>query len=147
MRLTNEGHSCDILLHCWILDISDTPFPVNVQDSSTVGHLKESIMKGDPTMFTNVDSGEVVLWKVRVFYILTAHAANCPLRYPSRWMRIYIIACKDIRFSTTIPCRRLTHCRTFSLHLSLLQGPSILSYELPPLVSVHRLLHSSGSIE
>jgi hypothetical protein len=56
-----------LTLFCWILGVSDHPFPVDIEDSRTVGHLKEAIVKKKPTAFANVDPDQLTLWKVRGF--------------------------------------------------------------------------------
>jgi len=45
MSLNNPTHA--ITLFCWFLDVSGNPFPVDIEDRRTVGHLKE-IMKEKP---------------------------------------------------------------------------------------------------
>ena len=47
------------LLFCWILDVSNWPFSISIEDTRTVGHLKEI-----PVAFANVDPFELTLWKV-----------------------------------------------------------------------------------
>ena len=49
---------------CWILGVSDHPFPVDIEDTRTVGHLKEAIVKKKPTAFANIDPDQLTLWKV-----------------------------------------------------------------------------------
>jgi hypothetical protein len=56
-----------LTLFCWILGVSDHPFPVDIEDTRTVGHLKEAIVKKKPTAFANVDPDQLTLWKVRGF--------------------------------------------------------------------------------
>jgi len=53
-----------LTLFCWILDISDRSFPVDIGDDRTVGHLKAEIVKKKPFSFENVDPDELDLWKV-----------------------------------------------------------------------------------
>ena len=58
-----------ITLFCWILGISDHPFPVDIEDTRTVGHLKKAILKEKPSAFANIDPDQLTLWKVRGFYL------------------------------------------------------------------------------
>jgi hypothetical protein len=53
-----------LTLFCWILGVSDHPFPVDIEDIRTVGHLKEAIVKKKPIVFANVDPDQLTLWKV-----------------------------------------------------------------------------------
>jgi hypothetical protein len=53
-----------LTLFCWILEVSDSPFPVDIEDSRTAGHLKKAIAKEKPNTFANVDPDELILWKV-----------------------------------------------------------------------------------
>ena len=62
--------SCTITLFCWILDVSGSPFPVDIEDRRTVGHLKDEILKKKPNAFTNVDPDQLDLWQVCCFSLL-----------------------------------------------------------------------------
>jgi Crinkler effector protein N-terminal domain len=56
-----------IALFCWILGVSNDPFPVDIEDYRTVGHLKDAIVKENPNTFANIDAYELALWKVSSF--------------------------------------------------------------------------------
>ena len=56
-----------VALLCWILDVSDRPFPVDIEDSRTVGHLKKVILREKRTVFGKVDPDQLTLWKVFSF--------------------------------------------------------------------------------
>jgi len=51
----------NITLFCWILDESGSPFPVDIQHSMTVGHLKDAIFKKKSDTFANVDADQLTL--------------------------------------------------------------------------------------
>jgi hypothetical protein len=51
-------------LFCWILDKSASPFPVDIEESGSVGDLKKAMVKENPNMFGNVDAPQLKLWKV-----------------------------------------------------------------------------------
>jgi hypothetical protein len=53
-----------ITLFCWILDVSDRPFPVDIDDSTTVAHLKKAIVKEKSLTFVNIKADQLTLWKV-----------------------------------------------------------------------------------
>ena len=53
-----------IPLFCWILDMSYSPFPVDIDDSRTVGHLKEEILAKKSATFANIEADQLTLWKV-----------------------------------------------------------------------------------
>jgi len=53
-----------IPLFCWILDVSHSPFPVDIDDSRTVGHLKEEILTKKSATFANIEADQLILWKV-----------------------------------------------------------------------------------
>ena len=55
---------CTIPLFCWILNLSHSPFPVDIDDSRTVGHLKEEILAKKSNMFANIEADQLKLWKV-----------------------------------------------------------------------------------
>ena len=54
-----------ITLFCWILDLSDKSFSVDIEDNLTVGHLKDVIVKKNPASFEGVDAYELDLWGTR----------------------------------------------------------------------------------
>jgi hypothetical protein len=76
MPKSQKGKGCveplptTITLFCWILNVSDSPFPVDMEDSKTVGHLKNMIVKKKPVTFANVEADQLKLWKVSGFSIL-----------------------------------------------------------------------------
>jgi hypothetical protein len=75
----------NITLFCWILDVSVTAFPVDIEHSITVGHLKDAILKKKSPMFANVDTDQLTLWKVSGFSpLLQNYALKSPTRSPSR---------------------------------------------------------------
>jgi len=53
-----------LALFCWILGVSASPFPVDIEDNQTVGHLKEAIVNKKPRSLSNVEPDELKLWKV-----------------------------------------------------------------------------------
>jgi hypothetical protein len=71
-----------ITLCCWILDVLNRSFSVDVEDNITVDHLKYNIVKKNPVSFENVDPNELDLWKVGGFPSLSTYADNFPTRYP-----------------------------------------------------------------
>jgi len=67
--------------------MSDHLFPVDIEDTRTVGHLKKEILKEKRTAFAKVDPDELTLWKVcgflrfdQVSYILVPSSLRIPLR-------------------------------------------------------------------
>jgi hypothetical protein len=44
--------------------MSDRLFPVDIEDTQTVGHLKKVIVKEKPSAFANVNPDQLTLWKV-----------------------------------------------------------------------------------
>jgi hypothetical protein len=67
--MASNNPSCSLTLFCWILGVSDHPFPVDIEDSRTVGHLKEAIVKKKPAAFANVDPDQLTLWQVHGFFL------------------------------------------------------------------------------
>jgi hypothetical protein len=57
--------SCTITLFCWVLDVSNRSFSVDIEDNLTVDHLKDAITKKKPGSFANVDPDELDLWKIQ----------------------------------------------------------------------------------
>ena len=53
-----------IPLFCWILDVSHSPFLVDIDDSRTVGHLKKAIVKEKSNTLANIEADQLTLWKV-----------------------------------------------------------------------------------
>jgi hypothetical protein len=62
VQSTQEVQS--ISLFCWILDVSRSPFPVDIDDSKTVGHLKKAIVKENSDTFAHIEADQFILWKV-----------------------------------------------------------------------------------
>src|ERR1700727_1145611 len=65
--MASDNPTRTVTVFCWILDVSDRPFPVDIEDTRTVGHLKRTILKEKPAAFANVDPDELTLWKVFSF--------------------------------------------------------------------------------
>ena len=53
-----------ITIFCWILGVSASEFPVDIEDSLSVGHLKDAIVKKNSNAFPGVDAAQLTLWKV-----------------------------------------------------------------------------------
>ena len=70
-----------ITLFCWILDISDRSFPIDIEDNLTVGHLKDAIVKKTPVAFEGVDAYELDLWDVSGFPPVSTCADKFPTRH------------------------------------------------------------------
>ena len=66
-----------ILLFCWILDVSHSPFPVDIDDSRTVGHLKEEILVKKSAMFANIAADQLTLWKLSSTFSF-GHSSTTP---------------------------------------------------------------------
>jgi hypothetical protein len=60
-------------LFCWILDKSGSPFPVDIEESGSVGDLKKAMVKENPQMFGNVDAPQLRLWKVSGSFTFDVH--------------------------------------------------------------------------
>ena len=56
VSLTPVHQPREVTLFCWILDISDRSFSVNVEENLTVDHLKAAIVKKNPVSFGGVDA-------------------------------------------------------------------------------------------
>ena len=82
--LTPVHQPRELTLFCWILDISDRSFPVDIGDDRTVGHLKAEIVKMNPVSFGGVDSYELDLWEVSGYPPFSTYADNFPTRHPFR---------------------------------------------------------------
>jgi hypothetical protein len=58
-----------ITLFCWILDASDRPFSVSIEESRTVERLKQVILEMKRHRLPNVvDSEDLVVWRVYRFF-------------------------------------------------------------------------------
>jgi hypothetical protein len=64
MPMIADSPTRTITLFCWILDESDSPFSIDIEDSKTVDHLKDAIVKKKPVTFANVEADQLKLWKV-----------------------------------------------------------------------------------
>jgi len=53
-----------LTLFCWILGVSHSSFPVDIEDNGTVDDLKTAIVKKNPRALANVDADDLTLWKV-----------------------------------------------------------------------------------
>jgi hypothetical protein len=55
-----------ITLFCWILDASNRPFSISIEESQTVEHLKNVILEMKRHRLPNhvVDSEDLVVWRV-----------------------------------------------------------------------------------
>jgi hypothetical protein len=59
------GHSSRaVTLFCWILGKSRCSFLVDIEDSKTVGHLKEEILRKNSNALAGIDAADLQLWKV-----------------------------------------------------------------------------------
>jgi len=82
MSLSHVHQPRGLTLFCWILDMSDRSFSVDIGDDRTVGDLKNEIVKKNPLSFENVDPYELDLWKVSGFPPFSTYADNCSTRHP-----------------------------------------------------------------
>jgi len=74
-----------ITLFCWVLDVSSSAFPVDIEHSMTVGHLKDAILGKKSATFANVDADQLKLWKVSGFSpLLQNYAPKSTARSLSR---------------------------------------------------------------
>jgi hypothetical protein len=71
-----------IKVFCWILDVSDSSFSVDIKDNLTVDDLKLAIVQKYSVSFDKVDAFELVLWKVSGFHQFSIYSDNFPTRYP-----------------------------------------------------------------
>jgi hypothetical protein len=53
-----------ITLFCWILDASDRPFSVSIEEARTVDDLKKAVIKEKSSTFANIEADQLTLWKV-----------------------------------------------------------------------------------
>ena len=56
VSLTPVHQPREVTLFCWILDISDRSFSVDVEENLMVDHLKAVIIKKNPVSFGGVDA-------------------------------------------------------------------------------------------
>jgi hypothetical protein len=54
-----------ITLFCWVVGVSDRPFSIDIENTLTVDHLKDAIVKKKSNAFLNVDADQLDLWMVR----------------------------------------------------------------------------------
>ncbi|KAI0299587.1 hypothetical protein BC826DRAFT_995400 [Russula brevipes] len=60
------GHpSRTVTLFCWVLG-KGSSFPVDIEDSKTVGHLKEEILRKNSNGLPGIDAIDLKLWKVSI---------------------------------------------------------------------------------
>jgi hypothetical protein len=88
---TNNNPSHTIALFCWILDVSERPFPVDIDDSTTVAHFKKAIVKEKSTTFANIEADQLVLWKVPVspFIFVQTILLTLPQEFHPDWHASY----------------------------------------------------------
>jgi hypothetical protein len=53
-----------LTLFCWILDRSQSPFHVDIDDSRTISHLKDAILDKKHTTLGNIEADLLTLYKV-----------------------------------------------------------------------------------
>jgi hypothetical protein len=75
---TQENPSRTITLFCWILDVSDRPFLVDIDDGATVTHLKEAILKKKSSTLANIEADQLTLWKVSPFIFVQTMLITLP---------------------------------------------------------------------
>jgi len=56
-----------ITIFCWILGVSTSISPVDIEDSLSVGHLKREITKKISNTSPGVDAHQLTLWRVGSF--------------------------------------------------------------------------------
>jgi hypothetical protein len=49
---------------CWVLNVSNAPFPIDIGESMTVGHLKIAIKKMKENALSGIDPDTLEIWKV-----------------------------------------------------------------------------------
>ncbi|KAM6499475.1 hypothetical protein JOM56_004983 [Amanita muscaria] len=53
-----------LTLFCWVLNVSDNPFAIDIGKSMTVGHAKKAIKKEKERTFDGIDPDTLELWKL-----------------------------------------------------------------------------------
>jgi hypothetical protein len=125
----------ELTLFCWILDISDRSFPVDIGDDRTVGHLKDAIVKKNPVSFEGVDAYKLDLWKVSGFPPFSTYADSSPTRRPFRLTGNSRIRSAINSFLKRTCYWRESDCRKFFHHLVLLRRRFTSLYDIRILVS------------
>ncbi|KIL58347.1 hypothetical protein M378DRAFT_319083 [Amanita muscaria Koide BX008] len=59
-----SGDDDQLTLFCWVLNVSDNPFAIDIGKSMTVGHLKKAIKKEKERTFNDIDPDTLELWKL-----------------------------------------------------------------------------------
>src|SRR6202020_3547174 len=115
--MASDNPTRTVALFCWILDVSDHPFPVDIEDSRTVGHLKKNILRENPSASANVDAFELTLWKVFSFLRFDQFLGYMPTfaRVLSRSTGASRRKSLNATFSTKTRCWRQIFCPTISL--------------------------------
>jgi hypothetical protein len=67
--MNNQPRS--ITLFCWILNLSNRSFPIDIDESRTVGHLKKDIVKEKPTTFATIEADLLEIQKVSATFTST----------------------------------------------------------------------------
>jgi hypothetical protein len=69
-----------ITLFCWILDVSDRPFSVSIEEARTVDDLKEAIVQKKSATFANIEADQLTLWKVSGTFSFSQFMLIIPLQ-------------------------------------------------------------------
>ena len=133
--LTPVHQPRELTLFCWILDISDRSFPVDIGDDRTVGHLKAEIVKKKPFSFENVDPDELDLWKVSGCPPFSTYADNFPTRHPFRLTGNSRSTLANNSFLKMTCYWRESDCRKIFHHLVPLRRRFTSLYDIRALVS------------
>jgi Crinkler effector protein N-terminal domain len=89
---TNMSGSREIKVFCLILG-DNSPFPVKIAESDTIGDLKDNIKEKNPETLKGVEAHKLVLWMVRVSLTDECHSlmrisGRC--LFPQRLWRNYL---------------------------------------------------------
>jgi len=57
----------ELSLYVYVIGLG-SPFPVDIERSKTVGHLKEAILQKRPNALKGIDAAELVLYKAALVY-------------------------------------------------------------------------------
>ncbi|KAF8817182.1 hypothetical protein BYT27DRAFT_7075454, partial [Phlegmacium glaucopus] len=63
-NLSNLSKTEDLTLFCWILNVSNNPFAIDIGQSMRVDHLKKAIKKEKRHTFEVIESDTLELWKL-----------------------------------------------------------------------------------
>ena len=124
-----------LTLFCWILDLSDRSFHVDIEDNLTVDHLKDAIVKKNPVSFEDVDSDELHLWKVSGFPPFSTYPDYFSTRHPFRLTTNSGTKLAINSFLNMKCCWRQPDCRRFFHHLVPLRKHFTSLYDIRVLVS------------